>query len=267
MRGRAPELPAPVAVAGVEFEPVTRWQAATLVADLATGDAPALVVTPNVDHVVMLRQDADFRAAYDSARLRLCDGAPLFVLARLCGHDVPQRVTGADLFGDACRVAAERGLSVFVVGGAPEVNERALAVLRRALPTLRITGVSPPMHFEGTRDDELVQQRIAEERPDIVMVCMGAPRSEIWAAELQRRHPAVYVCVGAAIDFVAGSRQRAPRWMQRVGVEWVFRLAQEPRRLWRRYLVRDSVFAVIALRELAGAYRRSRAERVLARAR
>lgn len=243
-------MPEAITVAGVEFQPVTRDQAVERVIDLAEQDSPALVVTPNVDHVVMLQHDATFRAAYDAARLRLCDGYPLVALSRLCGHRVPERVTGADLFGDVCREAAERDLEVFVVGGAPAVLRDGVAAIRRSYPSLRISGHSPPLHFENTPDDAVVQERIANAAPDIVAVCLGAPRSEIWSQAQMARHSATYLCVGAAIDFAAGARRRAPQWLQRIGMEWSYRLIQEPRRLSRRYLVRDVAFVPIAARQL-----------------
>lgn len=251
---RTATIPPAVAVAGVEFEPVTREQAARLVVELAADGGAALVVTPNVDHAVLLQRDARFRAAYDRAWLRLCDGAPLLALSRMCGHQVPERVTGSDLLGDVCGRSADEGLKIFIAGGAPAVLSEAVARLRLRFPTLRITGHSPPWHFEGTAAEDELQLRLAEERPDIVMVCFGAPRSEIWAARQQECHPAVYLCVGAAVDYAAGAQRRAPGWVQRVGMEWFYRLLQEPRRLWRRYLVRDSAFIWLALQQLCRTY-------------
>lgn len=244
------ELPNPVSLVDIDVHPVTQRQAVQLVARFAEEGGPSLVVTPNVDHVVQLRRDPRLRAAYRSARLRVCDGAPLVWLARLCGQPVPERVAGADLFVDVCGEAARRELKVFVVGGAPDVLARGMAAMQRRFPDLQLDGHSPPMRFEGTEHDAEAQRRLAAADPDIVMVCLGAPRAEIWAAQQQQRHPAVYLCVGAAIDFAAGARSRAPERLQRLGLEWLYRLAQEPGRLWRRYLVQDSVFLLISVREL-----------------
>ena len=244
-------LPDPVRVADVEVHPVTAAQAVDLVAALARSPEPALVVTPNVDHVVLLREDVQFAAAYRSARLRLCDGMPLVALSRLCGQPLPGRVTGADLFLHVCARAAADGLRVFVAGGMPDVLADGIAEMRRRFPDLTISGHSPPLDFEGTAEDDDLRRRIASARPHVVMVCLGAPRAEVWASEQQHRFPAVYLCVGAAIDFAAGARRRAPRWVQRSGLEWLYRLGQEPGRLWRRYLVRDARFLPIAARSLA----------------
>lgn len=232
------------------MHPVTRCQAADLVAAWGQRGDAALVVTLNVDHTVQLRGDLAFRKAYDRARLRVCDGAPLLALARLCGVRLPGRVTGADLMLDVCALAAQLGLRVFVAGGSTPVLAAGLATLRVRYPGLHITGASPPLHFEDTEDDVALREQMRFAAPDVVMVCFGAPRSEIWVAKHLDDHPAAYLCVGAAIDFAAGAQRRAPRWMQRAGLEWLHRLVREPRRLWRRYLVRDAAFLPLALREL-----------------
>jgi len=244
---RAPVLAVPLV--GMQIHAVTRSQAVNLVGALARRP-PGLVVTPNVDHAVLLAKDPAFRRAYDAATLRLCDGAPLLALSRLCRRPLPERVTGADLMLDVCRLAAEQGLRVFVAGGAPDVLERGLQNLRRRFPELQVSGHSPPLAFEGTIHDAQLQKALRAAKPDVVMVCLGAPRAELWAAQHMRALPAVYLCVGAAIDFAAGTRRRAPQLLQRLGLEWLYRLSQEPGRLWRRYLVRDLAFLPLALAEL-----------------
>lgn len=248
----AVDLPPTVPLAGARVHPVTPAEAVRIVADWADADVPAVVVTPNVDHLVLLEEDEEFRAAYDAARLQLCDGMPLMVLARLSGTPLPARVTGADLFLDVCAEAAARGQRIFIAGGMPDVLAKGLAVLADRFPGLDVVGHSPPVGFEGTPAEEDLRTRIAAAAPDIVMVCLGAPRAEIWATAQCERYAAVYLCVGAAIDFTAGTRKRAPSWMQGAGLEWLYRLAQEPRRLSRRYLVRDRAFPGIALRHLRG---------------
>lgn len=254
----AVQLPAPVALGRTTVHPVTRQQALATVVAWAGAPRGELVVTPNVDHVVMLEHDDSFRRAYEASSLRLCDGMPLLVLSRLARTPLPERVTGADLFLEVCAAAAEEGRRVFIAGGRPEVLDRGMTALRAQFPALDVQGWSPPMFFEGTEHDRELQQRIARSGADIVMVCFGAPRSEVWAAQQQHRHPAVYLCVGAAIDFAAGTKKRSPRWMQRLGLEWAYRLLQEPTRLWRRYLVRDSAFLAVAGRQLWTSRRRPR---------
>ncbi len=244
-------LPEPHPIATTSVHPVTLDQTADLVLAFADEPRPSLVVTPNVDHLSLLEVDAEFRSAYASARLRVCDGVPLMWLLRACARPVPGRVNGTDLFFTVCERAAARGRSVFIAGGLPAVLCAALTELRRRHPDLTVDGFSPPPGFEGTAGEVELLRRIDQADPDVVMVCVGAPRSEIWAArQLQHRPRSVMLCVGSAVDFAAGARRRAPRWMQRSGLEWLHRLAQEPRRLAHRYLVQDRAFVGIAAREL-----------------
>ena len=245
-----PAVPAPVTIGQARVHPVTRSEAARAVVAWASAGSPALVVTPNVDHLVLLERDDAFRDAYASATLQVCDGMPVLVLGRLSGSPLPERVTGADLFLDVCALAAERGLRIFIAGGMPDVLERGISVLRERFPHLEVSGHSPPRGFEGTAAEDTLRSRIAAADPHVVMVCFGAPRQEVWAAAQCRRQPGVYMCVGAAIDFAAGAKRRAPRWMQQSGLEWFHRLLQEPGRLGQRYLVQDRAFFGIALRQL-----------------
>jgi exopolysaccharide biosynthesis WecB/TagA/CpsF family protein len=245
-----PPLPTPVPLGPTDLHPLTLDHAADRVLSWAERREAAVVVTPNVDHLVTLQKDADFRAAYAHTALRVCDGVPLLLVLKLCGRPLPGRVNGTDLFEAVCARAAQEGRSVFIAGGLPDVLERALTALPLRFPGLRVTGHSPPFAFEGTAADLELQQRITEDDPDVVMVCFGAPRSEKWAVSQSERRPGVHLCVGSAVDFAAGARRRAPRFMQRFGLEWLHRLLQEPRRLWRRYLVEDRAFFSLAAKEI-----------------
>lgn len=197
------------------------------------------VVTPNVDHLVLLRQHAAMREAYAQADLVTADGMPLVLASRLLGRRLPQRVTGADLIPAVFDRAPHRGLKVFLLGAQPGVAARAAGRIEARWPRVRVTGIcSPPWGFE--RDEEenrKILAHIASAAPDLLVVGLGAPKQECWV----HRHQAqlavgVAACVGATIDFLAGTRHRAPRWVQHCGMEWLFRLSQEPRRLAGRYL-------------------------------
>lgn len=246
------ELPAPLPLATTTVHPVSLEEATEHVLRWAATREASVVVTPNVDHLVRLEQDGAFREAYARTRLRVVDGVPLLWLLRAVGRPVPGRVNGTDLFDGVCAGAAERGLTMFIAGGLPDVLAAAVLQLRERFPGLAVEGWSPPLGFEGSPDDDELQRRIRAADPDIVCVCVGAPRSEKWAARYAVQRPGTYLCVGSAVDFAAGARRRAPAFMQRNGLEWLHRLAQEPRRLGRRYLVEDRAFVRIALRELRG---------------
>ncbi|HVU62794.1 MAG TPA: WecB/TagA/CpsF family glycosyltransferase [Phycisphaerales bacterium] len=213
------------------------------------------VFTPNVDHIVLAERDARFRKAYQGASLSLVDGTPVLWAARLLGRPLPEKVSGSDLVIPLMERAAERGWGVFLLGGAPGAGEAATLRLRERFPGLRIVGVDASRIDLGSHLDErrAVARRIAAASPDLVLVALGAPKQEIFCDEIgEILSPAVLVCVGAGIDFVAGVARRAPPWMSRWGVEWLYRLAQEPRRLAGRYLLRDPQFVGIVVRQALG---------------
>jgi N-acetylglucosaminyldiphosphoundecaprenol N-acetyl-beta-D-mannosaminyltransferase len=195
------------------------------------------VVTPNVDHAVLLAEHKGLRRAYAEASLVLADGAPLVWVSRWLGKPLPERVAGSDLV-PALFETTPPTLRVFLLGGAPGVAERAAANIAARWPAVTVTGTaSPPKGFEH---DELqnaaVLARIQKAKPDIVLVGLGAPKQELWVWRHQRAIAApVALCIGATIDFLAGERSRAPRWMRSAGLEWLYRVGTEPRRLGARY--------------------------------
>ena len=246
----SPTLPT-VRLFGYEIAAATLGSTVDHLVALARRDASAYVVTMNVDHVVELQRNERFRSAYEHAAVRVADGMPVVVTAKLLGLALPGRVTGADLMSALIPEAWRLQLRVAIVGGAQEVNEQALANLRLTYPGLDVAGWSP-YGFDGDAERAAaIADQLRARAPRVVFVCFGAPRSEIWVAE--HRHllpPGVVVCAGAGVDFLAGAKKRAPAWIQRGGLEWLYRLLLEPSRLWRRYLVRDLAFVPIALREL-----------------
>jgi N-acetylglucosaminyldiphosphoundecaprenol N-acetyl-beta-D-mannosaminyltransferase len=223
------------------------------VVQLAARAAPSFVVTPNADQVVNLEENAALRAAYARADLVVPDGMPVIWASRLLGTPLKERVTGADLMPKLCGIAAQRGLKVFLLGGGPGVAVRAAHNLARAYPGLQVAGtLCPPLGFEhdAARNAEIVQAIRASDA-DLVFVCLGSPKQEVWIdRHLARFDKGVFLGVGAAIDFCAGTVQRAPQWMRQTGLEWLFRLTQEPRRLVGRY-TKDLYFFVLVARELA----------------
>jgi N-acetylglucosaminyldiphosphoundecaprenol N-acetyl-beta-D-mannosaminyltransferase len=239
---------------------VTLDGALATVRDLVRAGEGGSVVTPNVDHLVMLEHDARFRDAYARASLCLADGMPVVWAARLLGTPVPEKVSGSDLLLPLVRLAAAEGWRVFLVGGGPGTAAAAAARFEAELG-LRVVGHAAPMLTPAgeAADEGALFARIRAARPDLVFVAFGAPKQEFWIERARAAlGPAVAVAVGASLEFVVGRVKRAPAWMSRAGLEWLYRLAQEPRRLWRRYLLRDPQFLLIALRTA----RRPRATRV-----
>jgi len=210
------------------------------------------VFTPNVDHVVMAEHDERFRTAYAAASLSLVDGTPVLWASRLLRTPLPMKISGSDLVMPLLRRAAERGYRVYFLGGAEGVAELAKSKLEAALPGIQIVGTDASrIDVNALAESDEVAERIRLAQPDLVLVALGAPKQEIWSyTRADRLKPAVLIGVGASLDFVAGIQKRAPSWMSKAGLEWLYRLAQEPRRLAARYLLRDPEFCLILLRQL-----------------
>lgn len=203
------------------------------------------IVTANLQFLSIARRNPVFADVANNAELVVADGRPLLWMARLGRTAIPERITGHDLLYHFCEVAAREGRSVFFLGAGPGVAEQASDMLRMRYPGLRVAGYHGGRYTaEGVgatpEDEENALAAIRAARPDYVFVCLGCPKQEFWIS--RHRHQigsAVYIGVGGVLDVLTGKRKRAPQWMQRVGFEWLYRLMQEPRRLWRRYLLQD----------------------------
>ncbi len=221
------------------------------VAALVAAGKGGSVFTPNVDHVVTAEDDPAFRAAYAEADLSLADGQPLVWCSRLLGARVPEKISGSDLVWPLLERAAREGWGVYLLGGAPGSAEIAARRAEAELG-LRVVGLDAPMvPLDGPAGEDPVAERVRASGAQLVLVALGAPKQERWIhRSLPRLRPAVAIGVGATLDFIAGRVQRAPRWMSRSGLEWLYRLLQEPRRLAGRYLWKDPRFLGILLRTM-----------------
>jgi len=199
------------------------------------------IVTVNLDFVSIAQRDPAFRETINQADLAVADGMPLVWVSRLKGQALARRITGVELVHESCLLAAELGRSVFLLGAAPGVAEAAARRLEDRYPGIRIADVyAPPFGAVTRAEDEHTVKRINDARPDFLFVALGAPRQDLWIrAHHGRLHVPVSMGVGCVLDLLAGVVRRAPNWMQGTGLEWSYRLVQEPRRLWRRYLVDD----------------------------
>lgn len=241
-------------ILGVEVHPVdfeqtlallTRW-----IADNPSGGdsrpVTRQICTLNAEFIVDAWRDGAVAALLTRADLRVADGMGVVVAARLGGVRLRERVTGSDGIYRICERAGERGWRVYLLGAAPGVAEQAAQVLRQRYPVLRVAGT-----YSGSpqaRDWPEIQQRLIAAQPDILFVAYGHPRQDFWIDQHRHELPAkVAIGVGGAFDFVAGVTQRAPRWMQRAGLEWLHRLIREPWR-WRR-MVKLPVFMGLVIRE------------------
>lgn len=208
---------------------------------------PSLVVTANVDQTLDLSSSPDLWNAYEYASLRTLDGMPLVMISRLLGAGDAHRQTGADLLTKCAAASHQRGWKIVILGGAPEVNDSAVEALLCEFPQADVVGVQMPYSdgFQTPEIDDVIAQLVSL-RPEVVFICLGSPKQENFLMDLRDRlPPAVYVGAGAAVDFAGGTKRRAPRLIQMVGLEWTWRLAQEPRRLARRYLIKGTGFGRI----------------------
>lgn len=248
-------------VGGIGFDPVTERDVVSRVIAGSVSGVGGWVVTPNVDFLSKIARDCSLVSLLDDATLVVCDGSPLMWAARLAGSALPERVTGSSLIWSLSAAAARDGRSVYLLGGLPGTAERAAEQLRAAAPGLVVAGTDcPPLGFEKTADGiDRVRTAIGRARPDVVFCGLGFPKQEYLIVTLRAAMPGTwFIGCGGALAMAAGDVGRAPRWMQRIGAEWLHRLACEPRRMFRRYLVDD---LPVALRLLAGSLRQRMSER------
>jgi N-acetylglucosaminyldiphosphoundecaprenol N-acetyl-beta-D-mannosaminyltransferase len=243
-----------VNILGVGVTPVNLRQAVDTLEKWADEGRREYVCCTSVHGLVEAQRDPEMRSVLNRASLATEDGMPLVWWCRRSGYPDAGRVSGSDLLLAMCERAAQRGHRHFFYGGSPRVVEALVLHLQQRFPGLVIAGYrSPPFRPLTQREDDADVQAINETRPDFVWVGLGTPKQDKWMAlHVGKIQATALLGVGAAFDFVSETKPRAPLWMQRFGLEWLFRLTTEPRRLAPRYFVIISVFLVRALQQLTG---------------
>jgi N-acetylglucosaminyldiphosphoundecaprenol N-acetyl-beta-D-mannosaminyltransferase len=219
------------------------------------GRSPEYVVTPNAMHILSLQKDASFREIYRKAFLVVPDGVSLLWSANFLNTPLNGRVNGTDLFEQLCAIAADKGLKVFLLGGRTGAAEAAREILEARHPNLKIVGTHcPPYGFESQSAElALINVKIQAANPDLLFVGLGAPKQEKWiAANYQQLSVPISVGIGVSFELVANMVSRAPVWMQKTGLEWLFRLIVEPGRLWKRYIIGNPLFIWLVLKQRLG---------------
>lgn len=239
---------------GINIHNVTLDEAVKITKDLLLKDSKPgrYVVTPNATQIVQIKHNSTLRRIFNQAYLVVADGMPVIWASRFLGKNLKERVTGADLFPKLCKIAANCGIKVFLLGAKPGVADKAASNLKSRHPHLKIAGVySPPFGFEdNSRENKKIIRMIKNSKADILFVALGFPKQEMWIYKhAEECDVNLSIGVGAAFDFQAGTLGRAPGWMQRWGLEWFHRLLQEPGRLWYRYLIKGPQFILLTLRE------------------
>lgn len=235
-----------VELRGIVVHAISQVECVEYVLDELDAGRGGWVVTPNLDHLLRAEREREFRELYTEATLRVVDGQVLVWALGLQRTPVPERVAGSDLISKLSEGATRCGRSVFLLGGNPGTAARAAEVLQARFPGLMVAGTDcPPVGFEK---DPLAMARLSRKihqaEPDIVFVALGSPKQEFVIRHLRHDRPeAWWLGVGISFSFLCGDVQRAPRWMQRAGLEWLHRMAQEPERLFKRYCIDGLPFA------------------------
>lgn len=202
----------------------------------------AVIAFANVDVIIRAEKDAYLREILKKSNYTLADGKPLLWISQLYKKPICEKISGSDFVPCLCKMAEREQFSVFFLGGAQGVAEKAVRNLLDTYPAMKIAGTySPEKGFEKDQLQlEIIRKKISDAAPDILIVCLGCPKQEKFIYENMAEYDAVLsVCAGATIDFMAGNVRRCPRWVSDVGLEWFFRVLMEPRRLFKRYFIDD----------------------------
>ena len=243
-----------VNILGVGVSPINMDEAVREIEGWIAQRRSHYVCITNIHGIVESQRDNSLRQIHNSAGLVTPDGMPLVWASHLLGFRGVERVYGPDLVLALCERSTGRGYRHYFFGGAPGVAGQMADCLRQRFPGLAVAGTyAPPFHPLTAEDDDRIVRAINRARPDIVWVGLSTPKQERWmAAHVGRVNAAALIGVGAAFDFLSGSKRQAPRWMQRKGLEWLFRVLTEPRRLWRRYATNIPAFLSLFLAQVVG---------------
>ncbi len=219
-----------------------------MISDGASGKK-SYIVPINVDVVMKIENDSELKRVVDNADMVLVDGKPLVWISKLHGIPVKAKVSGSDLVPFLCEVAAEKGYSIYILGGKAGIADQARKILKHKYPQIKIVGTyAPPFGFEKDEIElEKINSMISSVHPDLLIVCFGCPKQEKWIYENYQKYDAkVSICAGATVDFLAGNVKRAPKWMSEHGLEWFYRFMQEPKRMFKRYFIEDvKIFGLV----------------------
>jgi N-acetylglucosaminyldiphosphoundecaprenol N-acetyl-beta-D-mannosaminyltransferase len=230
-------LPPPVWLWGVPFAPLTFRESIDQLECLILGGKPSYVITLNLHTMMLVHQNEAFRKVVVASAFNVADGMPLIWATRYRPRPLPERVAGSDLAPELCKLAAARGYRVYFLGAGPGTADAAARRLRAQYPGLKIVGTeSPPFRPMTSEENAAFVNLIRAARPDILFASFSQPRGDFWVRDnYQAIGAPLCLQIGATLDFLAGRVPRAPRWMQKFGLEWAYRLYREPRRLLFRY--------------------------------
>lgn len=203
------------------------------------------IITPNCDHIVQIEKKPELKPVWDSAELLLADGHPLLWFAKWFRTPLKEKINGSSFTPQLCKRAAEKGYSVFLLGAAPGVARKAADNLKKDYPGIRISGTySPSFGFEKNQEEvRKINDMLKDSQADILILGLGSPKQEIFSYEnMDQYQIPVTINAGATIDFLAGNKKRAPKWMVDNGLEWLYRMIKEPKRVGKRVLTDLNIF-------------------------
>lgn len=209
------------------------------------------IITPNVDQVIRIESDKYFKEIYENVELLLADGTPLVWISRWYKKPIKEKICGSDLVPDLCKLAAQKGYLIFLLGSAEGVAAKAAENLKKNNPGLRVAGVySPPYGFEKDKNEiDKINKMLFNSKADMLFVGMGVPKQDIFIYENMNKYQIpMSFSIGATIDFEAGIQKRAPKWVNHIGMEWLYRLAHDPKRMFKRYIIDDMKIFKLAWR-------------------
>lgn len=214
---------------------------------------PVHVVGVNVDQIITVKKNDLSRQIFCDAELVFIDGYPIKCMCSFLGRKIKARITGPDLMEYICQKGSAIGLRIFLLGSAPGVAKKCGQILEDKYPGIHAVGsYSPPIGFQNDKEEiQKINTMLKESGADLLFVGMGSPKQDIFVYQNMKKYEIpVSFSMGAALDFIAGNVKRAPRWMVHCGLEWVHRLSQDPKRLWKRYLVTDMAIIPMFLKEI-----------------
>ncbi len=241
-----------VNICNVSIDNVTMQETLAAIERFISAGKPVYLTNPNVDIVIKYNSDPEFKRYYDEGALCTVDGTPIMWAAKFLGTPLKEKVSGSDLVPKVCELSNRKGYKLFFMGGRPGAADAARITLLKTLPNLKVVGTyAPPFGFEHDEAElQKISRMIKEVKPDILFVGLGAPKQERWIKKYHKEL-GVPVCMGVGVtfEFIAGIVKRAPKWMQSAGLEWFWRLCMEPGRLWKRYLIDDTQFFWLLLKQ------------------
>lgn len=218
-------------------------EAVSAIDEMITSKLRSYIVAVNVDVVIKIESDSYLKKITDEADMVLVDGKPLVWISKLHKCPVKAKISGSDLVPLVCKMAADKGYSIFIIGGKDGIADKAKKNLETEYPSINVVGAyAPPFGFEKNKEElNKINQMISRVQPDLVIACFGCPKQEKWIYENYKLYDAkVSICAGATVDFLAKNISRAPKWMSEIGLEWFYRFLQEPKRMFKRYFIDDT---------------------------